>query len=83
MGRTLQNAGGEEKWWKTQHYFTKDWSPPFGYTYTDIVSMTQLQPKEIARKIQADFAMDPMLIQSRPVRDIITQQISHQIRLTS
>jgi hypothetical protein len=49
--------------------------------YTDILAMTQLQPKEISRKIQADFAMDLMFLQSCPVRDIITGQISHRIRL--
>ena len=54
---------------------------PLVRAYTDILSMTRLQPKEISRKIQADFAMDPMFLQSRPVRDIITQQISHRIRL--
>jgi hypothetical protein len=49
--------------------------------YTDILAMTRLQPKEISSKIQVDFAMDPMFLQSCPVRDIITQQISHHIRL--
>jgi hypothetical protein len=43
--------------------------------------MTRLQPKEISGKIQEDFAMDPMFLQSRPVWDIITEQISHRIRL--
>jgi hypothetical protein len=49
---------------------------------TDILAMTRLQPKEISRKTQADFAIDPMFLQSCPVQDIITQQtISHRIRL--
>ena len=54
---------------------------PLVRAYTDILSMTRLEPKEISRKIQADFAMDPMFLQSRPVRDIINKQISHRIRL--
>jgi hypothetical protein len=54
---------------------------PLVRAYTDILSMTRLQPKEISRKIQADFAMDPMLLQSHPVQDIITQQISHRLCL--
>jgi hypothetical protein len=49
--------------------------------YTDILAMTRLQPKEISRKIQADFAMNPMFLQSCSVQDIITQQISHRICL--
>jgi hypothetical protein len=49
--------------------------------YTDILSMTKLEPKEISRKLHKDFAMDPMFIQSRPVRDIITQQIRSRVRL--
>jgi hypothetical protein len=54
---------------------------PLVRAYTDILSMTKLEPKEISRKLQADFAMDPMFIQSRPVRDIITQQIRSRVRL--
>jgi hypothetical protein len=54
---------------------------PLVRAYTDILAMTRLQPKEISRKIQADFAMDPMFLQSCPVRDIIKEQISHRIRL--
>jgi hypothetical protein len=54
---------------------------PLVGAYTDILSMTQLQPKEISRKMQADFAMDPMFLQSRPVQDITTEQISHCICL--
>ncbi len=53
---------------------------PLVRAYTDILSMTKLEPKEISRKLQADFAMDPMFIQSRPVRDIITQQIRSRVR---
>jgi hypothetical protein len=49
--------------------------------YTDILSMTKLEPKEISHKLQADFAMDYMFIQSRPVRDIITQQIGGRVCL--
>jgi hypothetical protein len=37
-----------------------------------ILSMTKLEPKEISRKLQRDFAMD---------RDIITQQIRGHARL--
>jgi hypothetical protein len=48
---------------------------PLVRAYTDLLSMTKLEPKEISPKLQADFAMDPMFIQSRPVLDIITQQI--------
>ena len=40
---------------------------PLVRAYTDILSTTRLQPKEFFCKIQADFAMDPMFIQSRPV----------------
>jgi hypothetical protein len=54
---------------------------PLVRAYTDILAMTRLQPKEISRKIQADFAMDPIFLQSCPVWDIITEQISHRIRL--
>jgi hypothetical protein len=39
---------------------------PLVRAYTDILAMTRRQPKEISRKIQADFAMDPMFLQSRP-----------------
>jgi hypothetical protein len=35
---------------------------PLVKAYTDVLSMTSLDPKEISRKIQADFAMDPMFI---------------------
>jgi hypothetical protein len=45
---------------------------PLVRAYTDILSMTKLEPKEIFRKLQTYFVMDPMFIQSRPVRDIIT-----------
>jgi hypothetical protein len=54
---------------------------PLVRAYTDILSMTKLEPKEISLKLQADFAMDPMFIQYRPVRDIITQQIRSHVRL--
>jgi hypothetical protein len=54
---------------------------PLVRAYTDILSMTKLEPKEISRKLQNDFAMDPMFIQSRPVRDIITQQICSRVLL--
>jgi hypothetical protein len=54
---------------------------PLVRAYTDILSMTKLEPKEISRKLQKDFAMDPMFIKSRPVRDIITQQIRSRVRL--
>jgi hypothetical protein len=54
---------------------------PLVRAYTDILAMTRLQPKEVSHKIQADFAMDSMFLQSRPVRDIITEQISHRVRL--
>jgi hypothetical protein len=54
---------------------------PLVRAYTDILSMTKLEPKEISFKLQADFAMDPMFIQSCPVRDIITQQICSRVRL--
>jgi hypothetical protein len=54
---------------------------PLVRAYTDILAMARLQPKEISRKIQADFAMDPMFLQSLPVRDIVTEQTSHRIRL--
>jgi hypothetical protein len=43
--------------------------------------MTKLEPKEISHKLQADFAMDPMFIQSRHVCDIITQQIPSRVCL--
>jgi hypothetical protein len=54
---------------------------PLVRAYTDRLSMTKLEPKEISHKLQADFAMDPMFIQSHPVHDIITQQIRSRIRL--
>jgi hypothetical protein len=54
---------------------------PLVKAYTDILSMTSLDPKEISRMIQADFAMDPMFIQSRSARDVITKQIGERIRL--
>jgi hypothetical protein len=54
---------------------------PLVKAYTDILSMTSLDPKEISRKIQAEFAMDPMFIQSRYARDVITKQIRERICL--
>jgi hypothetical protein len=53
---------------------------PLVRAYTDILAMTKLEPKEISRKIQLDFESDPMFLQSRPVRDIISQQIRERIR---
>jgi hypothetical protein len=54
---------------------------PLVRAYTDILSKTKLEPKEVSGKLQADCAMDPMFIQSCPVSDIITQQIGNRLRL--
>jgi hypothetical protein len=43
--------------------------------------MTKLEPKQICRKIQIDFERHPMFLQSRQVRDIITDQIKERIPL--
>jgi hypothetical protein len=42
--------------------------------------MTKLQPKQICCK-QIDFESHPMFLQSRQVRDIITDQMKERIRL--
>jgi hypothetical protein len=43
--------------------------------------MTSLGPKEISRKIEADFFMDPMFTQSRSAWDVIPKQIQESIGL--
>jgi hypothetical protein len=62
------------------------WFPPvlvfipwFGHTLT--LAMTKLPPKQICRKIQIHFESHPMFLQSRQVRDIITDQMKEGIRL--
>ncbi len=54
---------------------------PLVRAYTDALAMTKLEPKQICRKIQIDFESHPMFLQSRQVRDIITDQIKERIRL--
>jgi hypothetical protein len=54
---------------------------PLVWAYTDALAMTKLEPKQICRKIQIDFESHPMFLQSRQVRDIITDQIKERIRL--
>jgi hypothetical protein len=55
--------------------------PPLVRAYTDALAMTKLQPKHICRKIQIDFESHPMFLQSRQVRDTITDQMKERIRL--
>jgi hypothetical protein len=54
---------------------------PLGRAYSDILPMTKLEQKEIPQKLKAAFEMNPMFIQSHPVSDIITQQISNHVSL--
>jgi hypothetical protein len=54
---------------------------PLDWPYTDALAMTKFQPKQICRKIQIDFESHPMFLQSRQVRDIITDQMKERIPL--
>jgi hypothetical protein len=53
---------------------------PLVKAHTNILAMTNHEPKEISRQIQIAFDQDPMFFQSRPVRDLITRQIHSRVR---